>query len=75
MGHGQISTVIMEQLKKLGPHQQRRVLEFARVLVESENRGAPVSDLLALAGSISQKDAAAMNRVVDEACEQVSDEW
>ncbi|MBI5529808.1 MAG: hypothetical protein HY897_26080 [Deltaproteobacteria bacterium] len=75
MAQGDVSSVLVEQLRKLGPQQQRRVLDFARALVETGSRGVPGRDLLGFAGAISPAEADAMNRAVEEACEKVSDEW
>jgi hypothetical protein len=78
---GRITTVqaslqkeLLDQLDKLSPQKQRRVLEFARSL--SRPRGMTVDQLYAFAGSISPEDLKLMEEAIEEGCEQIEpDEW
>ena len=60
---------ILDQLDRLSPENQRRVLEFARSL--STPRGVTVDQLYAFAGSISPEDLKLMQEAIEEGCEQI----
>jgi len=55
---------------------QRRVLDFARALALSQQRGIPGSEILRFAGTLTPQDASEMQHAIEEACERVDpDGW
>ena len=67
---------VIEQLKGLPQELQRRVLEFARALAQSNPRGIPGKELVRFAGAIPLDDVSIMREAIERGCEQVdSDEW
>jgi hypothetical protein len=67
---------IADEVAKLPPQDQERVLAFAQALNLSPQRGTPGKDLLQFAGSIDKDDAEAMKRAIEEECERIDgDEW
>jgi hypothetical protein len=71
-----LKTEILEQLAGLGPHQQQKVLDFARALAINRPIGTPGRNLLRFAGMIQSEDLEAMTQAIEEGCEQVDiDEW
>ena len=71
-----IDRQIEEHLDRLAPEQQRRVLEFARALAETSQRGVTGASLRRFCGGIDAADLAAIAGAIDEACERVrTDEW
>jgi hypothetical protein len=74
--HPAVKSEIERELERLPPHLQRRVLEFARALVLSQPKGMSGDYLLKFAGILSDEDADAMLKAIDEGCEQVDpDGW
>ena len=58
------------------PRMQRRVLDFARALALSQQRGIPGSEILRFAGTLTPQDASEMQHAIEEACERVDpDGW
>ena len=67
---------ITEQLHKLTPDQQKRVLAFIQVLAQKQPSGVPGSELLRFAGSIEHNDVKVIEKAIVEGCEQVDlNEW
>jgi hypothetical protein len=62
---------LRDYLAALAPAQQRQVLEYARALGESPQRGVPGQALLRFAGAVGTEDAAAMAQAVEEGCEGI----
>lgn len=60
---------IIEQVDRLGPDKQRRVLDFARRL--DAPAGTPGRELLIFAGAIDHQDLEEMSLAIEEGCEQV----
>ena len=48
---------LLKEVEQLPPALQRRVLDYARAMVESTPRGTPGSDLLQFAGIMSPEEA------------------
>ncbi len=71
-----IKQEIIEQLDKLPIGLQKRVLDFTQALVLSMPKGMSGRDLMKFVGIISPEDAKAMQKAIEEGCEQVNkDEW
>ncbi len=71
-----IQQQIARQIDRMPAELQRRVLEFARSLVESRAKGERGSELLRFAGWLDSKTAQAMKQAVEEGCERVNpNEW
>ena len=71
-----IKQEIIEQLDKLPIELQKRVLDFTHALVISEPKGVPGSELLKFVGIITPEEADAMEKAIEEGCEQIyEDEW
>lgn len=67
---------ILEQISKLDPEQQRKVLDFARALALISPQGVPGKQILTFAGAIKIDDLEIMTRAIEEGCENVdSSEW
>ncbi len=68
---------IIQQLERLNPDQQRKVLDFARGLNVSERpRGVPSSSLLQFGGLIPKEDLDEMMKAIEEDCERIDyGEW
>jgi hypothetical protein len=67
---------LLRELDRLPPDQQQRVVEFARALAASEQKGAPGDVLLKHFGVISPADAREILGAVEEGCERVDPgEW
>ncbi|MEK6644574.1 MAG: hypothetical protein AABZ08_11765 [Planctomycetota bacterium] len=67
---------LLEQLSNLSDIEQRRVLEFARLLGRSTTTGEPGSNLLQWAGSISREDVRLMDQAIKDGCERIdADGW
>ncbi len=67
---------ILEQLNRLDPAQQKRVLAFVRVLAGAAPVGAEGPELLRFAGAIPLEDLKVMAQGIEEECERVDfDEW
>lgn len=62
---------LLEQFGRLGPAQQREVLEFAKELAAKTPRGTPGQELARFAGCIGESDLAVMSYEIEAACEQV----
>ena len=72
-----IEREIREQISELPSDQQRRVLDFARLLAAEAGNGYPTGQaLLAYAGTIADDDLAVITKAINEDCETInSDEW
>jgi len=69
-----ITQQIMSQVERFSPEQQRRVLDFVRLLARPAGRSG--KDILHLAGGIDPKDLEIMRQVADEECEGIDpDGW
>ena len=69
---------ITEQVKRLSPADQRRVLDFVRALAVTQPKGTSGKDLIALAASLEfdKEDLREMARAIEEDCERVdADGW
>lgn len=60
---------IIEQVDRLDPPHQRKVLDFARRL--SEPTGTPGRNLMRFAGCIDSVDLEAMSHAIQEGCEKI----
>lgn len=70
-----IVEAIAEQVGRLNPEQQQRVLAFARSVGAGKRvppKGTRVEDLLRFAGTIPPEDLAEMEKAIEDGCEQVS---
>jgi hypothetical protein len=72
-----IEREIREQISQLPSDQQRRVLDFARLIAAEAGNGSSTGQaLLAYAGTIADDDLAAIRQAIDKDCETInSDEW
>jgi hypothetical protein len=67
---------IREEVERLPVKRQRQVLAFARALSGGLPRGVPGKMLLRFAGTIDKASLDAMEKAIEEGCEQVNpDEW
>lgn len=77
MATSNIAEKVLEQLERLSPEDQHRVLDFAVSL--SRPKGNKGSDLLRLVGAIPADDLDKMEQAIDEpvlGCERIeSSEW
>jgi len=63
-------------LTKLPPAKQRAALAYVRQLSGERPKGVPGSVLLKFAGCISKESADAMEKAIEDGCEQVDpDGW
>ncbi len=76
MVHKHLEQEILEQIKELGPEEQRQILDFVRALNISKPKGVPGKALLRFAGSIAAEDLQYMAKAIDDGCEKVNpNEW
>ncbi len=67
---------LLEQVSQLGDQEQRRVLEFARLLGRNGHDAVPGTQLLSWAGIIPKDDVDLMKRSIEDACESIDPgEW
>ena len=67
---------IINQIDKLEPEQQRKVLDFARALASAKPRGIAGRDLVRFAGTIDAQDLHTMAQAIEQDCEKISaGEW
>jgi hypothetical protein len=67
---------LLKEMDGLTPAMQRRVLDFARALVEATPRGTPGNELLQFAGIMTPSEADEFLRRIEEDCERVDpNEW
>jgi len=66
-----IKEEISEQLDKLPVGLQKRVLDFTQALVLSMPKGLSGKDIKKFVGIISPEDAKAIEKAIEEGCEQV----
>jgi hypothetical protein len=59
---------LLKALDRLSPAMQRRVLDFARALVESMPQGTPGDELLQFAGIMTPSEADEFLRSIEEGC-------
>ncbi len=62
---------VIEQLRTMPQHLQSQVLEFARMLVNTEVKGTSGQQLLRFAGSIPADDIQLIREAIEQGCEQV----
>jgi hypothetical protein len=71
-----IERELRQQLNRLAPDQQRRVLEFARTLAAPTIPGVSGEVTARFAGAIPEDDLAIISRAIEKGCERVdSGEW
>lgn len=71
-----IEKELHEQIERLAPEQQLRVLEFARALAHSSIQGRPGRELARFAGTIGNRDLDTITAEIEAGCEQVNlNEW
>ncbi|HKP53248.1 MAG TPA: hypothetical protein VJ183_11425 [Chloroflexia bacterium] len=71
-----IKDEIVQEIDRLPPAMQRRVLDFARNLANPLPPGVPGKDLLQFGGFLTDEEADAMLQAIEEGCEQVyPSEW
>lgn len=71
-----IEKELHEQIMRLKDDQQLRLLEFARSLSESPEKGVAGSALLRFAGTIEKDDIVTIGTAIDDGCEIVNpNEW
>ncbi|MGL5195082.1 MAG: hypothetical protein ACRC8Y_16000 [Chroococcales cyanobacterium] len=67
---------VIKQLQTMPQSLQERVLEFARMLGNTEIQGTPGEDLLRFAGCIPHYDLLLMKDAIEQDCERVDiNEW
>lgn len=67
---------VIKQLQTMPQSLQERVLEFARMLGNTESQGTPGEDLLRFAGCIPPDDLMLMKEAIEQDCEGVDiNEW
>jgi hypothetical protein len=66
-----INPQLLEELEKLSPALQDRVLAFARALASTRRGGVTGESLLRFAGAIDPKDLDLMSRAIEEGCERI----
>jgi hypothetical protein len=76
MASSSLRNEILHQFEKLKPDQQRKVLEFARALANTNLEGTRGKDLLRFAGTIEPSDLKEMTEAIEQDCEKVdANEW
>ena len=71
-----ITQQLVEQVDRLPPEFQRKVLDFAQALALALPKGVPGRSLVRFAGTIDADDLKAMSQAIKADCEQVdADEW
>jgi hypothetical protein len=69
-----IERQLFDELHKLAPSQQARVLDYARSLTLP--KGTKGKDLLAFSNTIEPSDLEQMSKAIEEGCEHVNlNEW
>jgi hypothetical protein len=63
---------VVEELDRLAEADRRRVLDYARSLGSRVPKGVAGDSLLALAGSLPEADASAMEAAIEDGCERVN---
>ncbi len=72
----QVTEAILEQVRALPYAEQRRVLDFARALGQTNPTGVGWEELNRFAGSISKEDLRTMAEAIEQGCERVDpNEW
>jgi hypothetical protein len=67
---------IADEVAKLPPQDQERVLAFAQALGSTQPQGVPGATWSQFAGSISKEDLDLMEKAIEEECERVDpNEW
>ena len=67
---------LLREMEQLSPSLQRRVLDYARAMVESTPQGTPGHELLEFAGIMTPAEADEFLRVIEEGCERVDpNDW
>lgn len=66
-----IAQALMALVERLGPAEQRQVLDFARALHGRGSRDATGKGILLLTGAFDPADLAEMASAIEESCERV----
>lgn len=67
---------LVNEIAQLDPESQRRVLDFAKALTVTKNRGISGKQLLMFSGLIPHEDLVGMEHAIEEYCERVDrNEW
>lgn len=69
----EIRDEIIERVDQLSPGDQRSVLSFLKKLAEQRPKGVPGSSFRPFFGVLSEEDADAMKRAIEEGCGQVDE--
>jgi hypothetical protein len=71
-----VQDLLLDEMKRLPPAMQRRVVDFARALADSIPEGVPGDTLLQFAGIMTPAEADEFLRGIEEDCERVDpNEW
>lgn len=71
-----VRSEILAYLGQLGPEDQLRVADLARVLTRAPKRGTPGKELLRVIGSIPHDELEEMKQAIEEECERTeANEW
>ena len=62
---------VVQEMEKLPQHLQWQVLEFARMLANTQVRGVPGQELLEFAGCIPADDVQMMRDAIEQDCGQI----
>lgn len=67
---------ILDEIGQLEEPEQRRVLEYVRMLSRGTIRGVPGTSLLKWVGAIPSEDLKEMSKAIEEGCERIDhDGW
>ncbi len=61
-----IKEEILNEIDKMTPERQKRVLDFARMLLDQANKDSSGKGILSLAGSMTSEEAEEMTRIIEE---------
>jgi hypothetical protein len=75
-GDPNTQTELLSFFAQLPAYDQAKVVDFARSLVRTPNRGTPGKDLLKIVGLIDMTELEQMEHAIEEECERVeSNGW
>jgi len=63
---------LLEELKRLGEPDRRRVLDYARALGAKAPKGVSGKSLRTYVGSLPEADAASIAAAIEDGCEKVN---
>ncbi len=67
---------LVNEIAQLDPESQRRVLDFAKSLAATKEKGVAGKQLLIFSGLIPHEDLVGMEHAIEEHCERVDqNEW